>query len=117
MGVSEERFWKLNPRTIKPYVKAYEIRANNKDTEMWQMGLYFHQALSSVMAALAASFGNKKSNVKYFEEPLHVTSEKQSVTNVDLTEEEKIQQTKLLFERLKTMQANFNANKKNNKTE
>lgn len=115
IGISEERFWKLNPRTIQPYVKAYQMKQEQRDTEMWQMGIYVQQAFGVVISALASSFGKKKSDAKYFEKPLHQQmKEQQQIDGNQLSEEEKIRQTKMFFERLKTMQTNFEIDKKQN---
>lgn len=112
MGVSEERFWTLNPRTIKPYVKAYELRAKNKDMEMWQMGIYVHRAVGVVVGDVLASFAKKKNTEKYFDKPLSKMAEEKQEQEKPLTQEEITERTEKLFDMLCGMQQKFEMNKK-----
>lgn len=49
LGIPEERFWQLNPRKMKPWKKAYEMRLEHEDRIAWETGRYF---MASIGAAL-----------------------------------------------------------------
>jgi len=102
IGVPEELFWTLNPRKLKPYVRAEEIRAERKDEEMWRMGLYVHRA---TLASTENVLAGRKSSVRYFEEPLLATSKRES-EEVALTEEQEMAQVEAFFTSLEVLAAN-----------
>lgn len=64
IGVPYDVFWHLNPRTLQPFIMAYEQKQKDDmerlDYSAWLNGLY-------VMRAVGAAFSDK---VKYFEKPL-----------------------------------------------
>ena len=60
IGVDYDLFWKLNPKSLAPFVKAIKLRQEYDDSVAWQTGLY-------VKMAIASSF-NKQS--KYPERPM-----------------------------------------------
>ena len=71
MHVPYEIFWRLNPRKLKPFEKAYEMeleaRQNAKNLEAWLYGLYNQNAIASVLSKSAKYpqkpfelFGGKK---------------------------------------------------------
>lgn len=47
MGVDYELFWKLNPKTLQPFIKAFELEEERKDVWAWQQGLYIQVAVAS----------------------------------------------------------------------
>lgn len=49
MGIDEDRFWTLNPKSIKPYIKAFSLKRQYDDSLLWQEGLYIRLAIASVM--------------------------------------------------------------------
>jgi succinate dehydrogenase flavin-adding protein (antitoxin of CptAB toxin-antitoxin module) len=63
IGVSDERFPKLNPHKIKPYIKAYEEKQKAEYDKInhtaWLNGLYVHDAIVSAF-----------SNNHYHKEPI-----------------------------------------------
>ena len=114
MGITEEVFWHLNPTKLQPYIKAYQEREKKRFEEMdyigWLFGMYNFKALNVALSGLSG----KHSGAKYFEQPMH-KQKKDSILPDDgkeLTEEEKIQATKLLFASLDAMKMNFDMNKK-----
>lgn len=100
IGIPEERFWKLTPRKMKPYEKAYEMREERFDIHMWQLGQYVHSAITSSLS---------KSN-KYIEKPFFTEMREENEIK-NMQEEEKIIQTNDFFEKLQEMQRKFEQSK------
>lgn len=100
----------MTPAKIKPYIKAYNMRQQSEDTNMWMQGQYFYAAMNAVVEQTAAALSKKKSSVDYPKEPLHILMEKERQAQ-NLSEEEKRRQTEALFMRLKVMQSNFERKK------
>lgn len=96
MGIDEPTFWTLNPRRMKAYERAFELKQQQRDREQWAMGKYFMSALSTV---LDRSF-NKHATSKYVKEPF--------LTDAFLTEEEikeqKIAEVNGIFSFLENLQ-------------
>lgn len=73
MGITEDRFWEMNPAMLKPYQKAEEIKTENNNYGAWLQGLYVFEALQSAMSGLSG----KKSKIKpYPKEPFPVTAKR-----------------------------------------
>ena len=91
-----EEYWHGNYRSA--YRKAYRIRKEERNREMWLQGLYIYHA---VMCALNNAFGKKK--ITYMTEPLRI---------YPLTEEEqkaKIEEDrKRIEQKLTTFAEKFN---------
>ena len=75
MNVPYEVFWHLNPRKLKPFEKAYELKLEAKQNAMnleaWLNGLYNQNAIASVLSKSAKYpqkpfnlFNAKKKTVK-----------------------------------------------------
>ena len=77
---------------------------------MWRAGLYNKIAFETVIANLLYSLNKQKGEAKYLEKPISMHEEPQ-----EMSDEEKLRQTKNLFLMLQTMQDNFERNKKKNK--
>lgn len=67
-----ELFWHLNPKKLKPFADAYEIRLKEQDTLAFYSGIYNLRAFSVVIDN--ALRGNK-STLRYFEHPIGYTNE------------------------------------------
>ena len=80
-GMTEEQFWRSNPRIIKVWETAWEEeqKRQNELTHMY-VGNYF---LSAVTVAVDHCINGKKAKTKYLEKPIQL---------FELTEEEKEQQ-------------------------
>ena len=63
IGVNYELFWTLDPHSLSPFVKAFELQNNHNDVQSWRLGMYIQSAIASVL--------DKK--VKYPEEPFSFT--------------------------------------------
>lgn len=100
----------MNPKRIRPYKKAYEMRLKEKDEQSWLQGLYFHQALLASVGNMFKGKGTKP--YKYPDKPF--TADKTvEAKNKPLTEAERKQQVDNLFLSLKIMQSNFNNEHRN----
>ena len=95
MGIDEATFWTLNPRRMKAYTRAYELKEQERDRHLWTMGQYVMSAFSVV---LDHSF-NKNAQSKYPKEPF--------LANAYLTEEEQkqkqIEEVEKVFSFLETI--------------
>lgn len=77
-GMSEEQFWKSNPRIIKVWEQIYKNKINeqNRLTHMY-VGNY---ELSALFTAIDGVLNGKKAKSKYMDKPVQM---------FELTEEEK----------------------------
>ncbi|CAJ0592236.1 unnamed protein product [Cylicocyclus nassatus] len=75
IGITEEKFYTLNPRKIKPYEKAYHLRRRMEDENNFWLGQYIRYAVGSVLSEKG----------EYPKEPLL----KEYYEDLDLTEEER----------------------------
>lgn len=103
IGISEELFWSLNPRRLKPYIKAEQIRMEKSNRMLYYQGIYVRDALLSTVGNMFS----KGKPMEYPSEPYRITPRSE-----EEEEQEKIRQTKELFARLKVMQDNFEISKK-----
>lgn len=113
MGISEEVFWKLNPTKLKPYITAYQEREKKRIEDIdhmgWLFGLYNFRATCVALSGLSG----KPSSAKYFELPLHKQNKNNMIPDnkKELSEEEKIRMTKLIFGSLDAMKMNYEMQK------
>ena len=105
IGVPYELFWRLNPTKLKPFYTAFENKRKMRDEENW---LYWGTYGISAFTVVLANAFSKNSQAKYVEKPIY-----QQLTNKSeqLTEQEKIEQTKQLFMQLQIMQVNHKSTK------
>lgn len=107
LGFTEEEFGKMTPTRLKPYMKAFDIKKDLQDEQMWYMGAYVYNA---TVTAIDNVLNGRKSRAKYIEKPLRQQTQKGDYSG--LSEEEKIAKTKLLFHQLEAARINYNLNKK-----
>ena len=76
--MTEEQFWKSNPRTIEVWAKAWKMRENrqNELTHSY-VGNY---VLSALFTAIDGVLNGRKAKARYIEKPIQL---------FELTEEEK----------------------------
>lgn len=93
IGLTEEYFYTLNPKRLIRLVKAYRKREQEeKNLQAYLNGIYVMYAVGSCLS--------KK--VEYPHKPLDFGQTE------EMSEEEKIAKTKLLFAQLEVMGSNFN---------
>lgn len=108
MGVSKEDFFHATPKVLKAYDKAYDIRMRELDHMNLLLGYYTYEAVSISLSNAFRKKGAKP--LKYRDMPILEEARRNSG---DLTEAEKIAETKKLFESLEMMKRNFEMNHKN----
>lgn len=47
IGVDYDLFWTLNPKSLTPFVKAFELKQKYDDMMAWTNGLYIRMAIAS----------------------------------------------------------------------
>lgn len=50
IGIPEKVFWRLNPRKMKPYQTAYEMKQRYDDFVAWNTGRYVQMSIASCLA-------------------------------------------------------------------
>ncbi len=53
LGVSYNDFWEMTPKELKPFVKAFSLRQELMDVNMWTMGQYMRAAIASTLSKQA----------------------------------------------------------------
>ena len=110
IGVDYNVFWSLNPRLLKPFVKAYELKRKMEDEKMWMMGMYVENA---VFVAVEHNLAGRKAKNKYMEKPLlqDIKSDN-SEKPKEMSHEEKMQKVNAIFASLNARKANWDLQKK-----
>lgn len=49
MGVDYDLFWSLNPKSLQPFIKAFELQKKQDDYNAWLNGMYVQHAVASVL--------------------------------------------------------------------
>lgn len=49
IGVNYDLFWTLTPKSLEPFIKAFELQQKREDTLAWQSGIYIQMAIASVL--------------------------------------------------------------------
>jgi hypothetical protein len=108
--ISEEVFWKLNPRKLKLYVKAYDNKLKRIDNYVWNaVGTYVQ---SAVFVAVDRNLRGRKSKSEYEEKTIYQIAEEKAEENRPLTEEEIQRKREEFVTKMLAMKANFDANHK-----
>lgn len=93
MGMSAEEFWHGELQLVKSYRKAYELKQEIKDYELWKQGMYVYEAILDASPILHA-FAKKGTKPRpYAEKPYGLKQTE--------TEEEEQKQKHIENERLK----------------
>lgn len=70
IGVDYNLFWNLNPRKLKPFLKAEKLRQKHQNEFMWIMGNYIYDAVS---VSVYNNLRDKKHRPqKFVEEPFQL---------------------------------------------
>ena len=74
LGMTYEQFWYKDPRLVRYYKEAEEIRQQRVNFEGWLQGLYTYQAIGSFVEILPA-FPKKGARVRpYTDRPIPITA-------------------------------------------
>ena len=49
IGVDYELFWTLNPKSLSPFIKAFDLKQKYDDSSAWILGGYIQRAIASVL--------------------------------------------------------------------
>lgn len=85
IGVPYDLFWSLNPKSLKPFIRAFVLKQQYDDTIAWQQGFYNRNAIVSAM--------NK--SAKYPTRPIFTTENKQEV-KTDIIKERFLRHAKMM---------------------
>lgn len=92
---------------LEPYYKAERLRYEKTDTYLWMMGSYVFEAVS---VAMSNAFRKKGSQSKQFRDKPFSTVVKEE--RGELTQQEVVDKTEILFQMLTIRQKNFELEKK-----
>lgn len=98
IGVDYDLFWTLNPKSMKPFVKAFELKQEHENQIAWLQGMYIRLAIISAF--------NKES--KYPNKPL--TDEKKKA-KPKLSPAEEIKQK--MFRQMQIINSRFEKGEEN----
>ena len=104
IGVTKQEILHSGLVELRVYDDAYQLKRKMQDERDYFCGIYFYEAVS---IALANAFRKKGSKpAQYREKPImDELEDKRKIYNP--TEEEKIEQTQMLFDYLESMQRSF----------
>lgn len=94
-------------------MEANKLMQEQRDAEMWRMGLYVHDA---VLSAIDKALNGRKSKAKYMDKPIFEQMKLQAHENEEgepeLSEDEKMRQVNALFMALNVRATNARLEKK-----
>lgn len=64
IGVDYDLFWTLNPKSLTPFVKAFDLQRKHQDTLAWEQGIYIQMAIASVMNGKKCKYPNSPFSTK-----------------------------------------------------
>ena len=73
IGIDYDLFWKLNPRSLSPFIKAFGLKQEQLDTVAWQQGIYIQKAIASIM----------DKNAKYPTKPMFSSKEEKKPMSME----------------------------------
>lgn len=74
IGMTYDEYWNKNPSLVKAYRKAWQMKRDQKNYEMWMQGMYIYNALLCVAPVMRASFSKDKVEPgKYPDKPYPMT--------------------------------------------
>ena len=68
-GMTFEQYWYGPPRLAEAYRKAHDLKAEEKNEELWMQGVYVLEAIGSIVS----KFNGKKHGFEYPTEPHRIT--------------------------------------------
>lgn len=74
MGMSYEEYWRGKPGLVRAYRKAWKMKREERNWEMWMQGAYFYNALLCVAPVMRAALSKEKVEPgKYMDAPFPLT--------------------------------------------
>jgi hypothetical protein len=68
--MTSEEFWHGDPRLVKAYQKANDLKREAENQKLWLQGLYIYDAFAVVLSNAFGKKGSKKQ--EYFKEPINI---------------------------------------------
>ena len=74
MGMTYDEYWNHSPSLVRAYRKAWQMKREQKNYEMWMQGMYVYNALLCVAPVMRAPIGGGKVEPgKYPDKPYPLT--------------------------------------------
>lgn len=83
-GMTYEQYWHGDPCAVIAYREAFKLKRRMENENMWLQGLYFCNALESV---IGTAFGKKR--IKYIQEPLDIYPKTKEEVEMENAEKKK----------------------------
>lgn len=74
IGMTPEQYWDEDPKYAEWYRKAYELKNDRKNQELWLQGLYVYSAILDASPILHAFAKKGTKPREYFSEPIPITA-------------------------------------------
>lgn len=109
IGVPYKEYWYGDPAQLRYYVRAHELKNEQKNEEIWLQGLYVFKAFDSIISTFSWQLGGRKGKRPegYIDKPIRLTEK---------TEEEKrrdeINQAKKIINDFDAWSSRLNAHKR-----
>lgn len=98
MGMSYDEYWNKDSTLVIAYRKAYQMRRDNRNFEMWLQGRYIYDAIAALSSILRTSLSKQPIKAeKYVERPYPLTKEEAD----RIQEEKRVARMNALLESLK----------------
>lgn len=100
LGIDYKLCGELNPRLIKPFIKAFEEREKQTDTHSWLLGGYINEATTLAIANCFGKKGSKKR--KYRQKPYHEDAHERRIASgaEEMSREERAMKVRKVFEQI-----------------
>lgn len=108
IGMSYEQYWEQDSALVIAYRKAYEIKQENINQQLWLQGAYIYEAIARISPILHAFAKKGTKPIPYLDAPFSLT-EKQEETK-------QVRKEKATFDKSKAIMESF-MNRHNKKYE
>lgn len=78
MGMTYDEYWNKSPSLVRAYRKAWQMKREQKNYEMWMQGMYIYNALLCVAPVMRTSFGGGKVEPGKYPDRPYPMSEKEA---------------------------------------
>lgn len=78
IGMSYKEYWEDDPYLVRAYKRAYDYKRQEQNQILWLQGVYFYQALNTVISNFGASLSGKRGKAEYLKEPLDIFKQSKS---------------------------------------
>lgn len=122
MGMTYEQFWKEDVTMTKAYLKAYKMRQDIKEWNIWKQGMYIYEALCDVSPVLHAFSKKGTKPLPYsktpygyeeYEQKIKQKEEKNKEPNKQEVENERLKAQIFFSNWARAVKKQFNKNENN----